>query len=109
MASTGKLPGKSAGARVHMILVEARSSKGNRFRAWKLHLQRRPTNSAYYYSVPRVNDTRTEHRLFFFISLNWPDRPSVPYEAVVNLIASSRASNGHKMNAPLDTASRFSR
>ena len=47
--------------------------------------------------------SKIEHRLFSFVSMNWRGRPLVSYEAVVNLIGSTRTRSGSKVKAALDT------
>jgi Rhodopirellula transposase DDE domain len=45
---------------------------------------------------------KIEHRLFSFISMNWRGQPLVSYEAVVNLIGSTRTRSGLQVKALLD-------
>jgi hypothetical protein len=46
---------------------------------------------------------KIEHRLFSFISLNWKGQPLVSYEAIINLIGSTRTRTGLRVKALLDT------
>jgi hypothetical protein len=45
---------------------------------------------------------KIEHRMFSFISMNWRGRPLVSYEAVLNLIGSTRTKTGLRIRTKLD-------
>jgi hypothetical protein len=48
---------------------------------------------------------KIEHRMFSFISINWPGKPLVTYRAVVELIAATTTKSGLRIEADLDTGS----
>ncbi len=91
-----------------LICADAGGSNGNRLRAWKLRLQQlaneiRVPISVCHYPPGTSKWNKIEHRLFSFISMNWRGQPLVSYEAVVNLIGSTRTRSGLKVKALLDT------
>ncbi len=95
-------------ARQLLISADAGGSNGHRLRAWKLHLQRladelRLPITVCHYPPGTSKWNKIEHRLFSFISMNWRGRPLVSYEAVVNLIGSTRTRSGLQVKALLDT------
>jgi hypothetical protein len=96
------------GAKRLLISADAGGSNGNRLRAWKVHLQhlanalRLPITVCHY--PPGTSKwNKIEHRLFSFISMNWKGQPLVSYEAVVNLIGTTRTRTGLRVKAVLDT------
>ena len=96
------------GATRLLISADAGGSNGNRLRAWKLHLQQLATDlgrpiTVCHYPPGTSKWNKIEHRLFSFISMNWRGQPLVSYEAVVNLIGSTRTRSGLKVKAVLDT------
>lgn len=91
-----------------LICADAGGSNGNRLRAWKLHLQRLANEMAVpitvcHYPPGTSKWNKIEHRLFSFISIHWKGQPLVSYQAVVNLIGSTRTRTGLKVKAVLDT------
>ena len=48
-------------------------------------------------------DSRTEHRLFSFITQNWRGKPLVSHEVIVNLVAATTTRTGLKVTNRLDT------
>jgi hypothetical protein len=48
---------------------------------------------------------RIEHRLFSYTSQNWRGRPLRSFQAIVNLIAATTPSAGHRVHAELNTRS----
>ncbi|HEX8814380.1 MAG TPA: ISAzo13 family transposase [Terriglobales bacterium] len=91
-----------------LICADAGGSNGNRSRGWKLHLQEFADTikipiTVCHYSPGTSKWNKIEHRLFSFISMNWRGQPLVSYEAVVNLIGSTRTRSGLKVKAMLDT------
>jgi hypothetical protein len=91
-----------------LICADAGGSNGNRSRSWKLHLQQLAnsigaTISVCHYPPGTSKWNKIEHRLFSFISMNWRGRPLVSYQAVVNLIGSTRTRSGLQVKALLDT------
>ena len=90
-----------------LICADGGGSNGSRRRGWKWHLQRlvsevgKPVTVCHY--PPGTSKwNKIEHRLFSQISLTWRGQPLVSYEAVVNLIGSTRTSTGLKVKAMLD-------
>ncbi len=90
-----------------LVCADAGGSNGSRLRSWKLHLQklsdqlRLPITVCHY--PPGTSKWNTiEHRLFSFVSMNWKGKPLVSYEAVVNLIGSTKTRTGLKVKAMLD-------
>ena len=91
-----------------LICADAGGSNGNRSRGWKFHLQEfadtiRIPITVCHYSPGTSKWNKIEHRLFSFISMNWRGQPLVSYEAVVNLIGSTRTRSGLEVKAMLDT------
>jgi hypothetical protein len=91
-----------------LICADAGGSNSNRSRAWKLHLQEFADTigipiTVCHYSPGTSKWNKIEHRLFSFISMNWRGQPLVSYQAVVNLIGSTRTRSGLKVKAMLDT------
>ena len=93
-----------------LICADAGGSNGSRLRAWKLHLQRLADSlkisiTVCHYPPGTSKWNKIEHRLFSFVSMNWRGRPLVSYEAIVNLIGSTKTKSGLKVKAVLDTRS----
>jgi len=91
-----------------LICADAGGSNGNRSRSWKLHLQHLANTigapiSVCHYPPGTSKWNKIEHRLFSFISMNWRGQPLISYEAVVNLIGSTRTRSGLEVKALLDT------
>jgi hypothetical protein len=91
-----------------LICADAGGSKGNRLRAWKVHLQQLADDlplaiTVCHYPPGTSKWNKIEHRLFSFISLNWKGRPLLSFEAVVNLIGATTTNTGLKVKAVLDT------
>jgi Rhodopirellula transposase DDE domain len=91
-----------------LICADAGGSNGNRLRAWKLNLQQmadqiRIPITVCHYPPGTSKWNKIEHRLFSFISLNWRGQPLINYEAIINLISSTRTRTGLKVKAVPDT------
>lgn len=91
-----------------LISADAGGSNGSRLRAWEVHLQHLATDvgisiTVCHYLPGTSKWNKVEHRLFSFISMNWKGQPLVSYEAVVNLIGSTRTRTGLRVKAILDT------
>jgi transposase len=91
-----------------LICADAGGSNGSRLRAWKVHLQRFSDElgiplTVCHYPPGTSKWNKIEHRLFSFISMNWKGQPLVSYQAVVNLISSTRTRTGLRVKAMLDT------
>jgi hypothetical protein len=90
-----------------LICADAGGSNGSRLRAWKLHLQNLADSfkisiTVCHYPPGTSKWNKIEHRLFSFVSMNWRGRPLVSYEAIVNLIGSTKTRSGLKVKALLD-------
>jgi hypothetical protein len=91
-----------------LICADGGGSNGSRLRAWKVNLQRlanhiRVPITVCHYPPGTSKWNKIEHRLFSFISLNWKGQPLVSYEAIINLIGSTRTRTGLRVKALLDT------
>jgi hypothetical protein len=96
------------GAKRLLISADAGGSNGNRLRAWKVYLQHLANElhipiTVCHYPPGTSKWNKIEHRLFSFISMNWKGQPLVSYEAVVNLIGTTRTRAGLRVKAMLDT------
>lgn len=90
-----------------LICADGGGSNGSRVRAWKYHLQRLATDlgipvTVCHYPPGASKWNQIEHRMFSYISLNWKGQPLTNYEAVLNLIGSTRTKAGLKVKALLD-------
>lgn len=91
-----------------MICADSGGSNAHRSHLWKRELQKFANQAALSISVchfpPGTSKwNKIEHRLFSYITMNWRGQPLVSYEAVVNLIASTRTKAGLQVKARLDT------
>lgn len=91
-----------------LLCADGGGSNGSRLRAWKVNLQRlanhiRVPITVCHYPPGTSKWNKIEHRLFSFISLNWKGQPLVSYEAIINLIGSTRTRTGLRVKALLDT------
>lgn len=90
-----------------VITADCGGSNGYRLRLWKLKLQELADKMGVTISVCHLPPgtskwNKIEHRLFSFISMNWKGRPLVSYEAIVELIGSTRTSKGLVVRCELD-------
>jgi transposase len=91
-----------------LICADGGGSNSSRARHWKVQLQDLADEmeipiTVCHYPPGTSKWNRIEHRLFSFISLTWKGQPLWSYEAVVNLIGSTRTKSGLKVKAVLDT------
>ncbi|MGH9455124.1 MAG: ISAzo13 family transposase [Terriglobia bacterium] len=91
-----------------LICADGGGSNGSRLRAWKVNLPRLANHigvpiTVCHYPPGTSKWNKIEHRLFSFISLNWKGQPLVSYEAIINLIGSTRTRTGLRVKALLDT------
>ena len=89
-----------------LVCADAGGSNGTRRRSWKLHLQKLSDELKFpitvcHYPPGTSKWNKIEHRLFSFVSMNWKGRPLVSYEAVVNLIGSTKTRTGLTVKAIL--------
>jgi transposase len=90
-----------------MITADGGGSNGSRLRAWKFELQKLAKDISVPIQVchfpPGTSKwNKIEHRLFSFISSNWRGEPLKDYETIVNLIASTKTSQGLEVMCRLD-------
>lgn len=90
-----------------LITADAGGSNGYRLRLWKKELQRFADVTGLAMTVchfpPGTSKwNKIEHKLFSFISMNWKGKVLASYEAIVNLIASTKTKAGLKVYAVLD-------
>ena len=91
-----------------MITADGGGSNGRRHRLWKTSLQKFANATGLEIHVSHFPPgtskwNKIEHRMFAYISKNWPGRPLETYEVIVNLIASTTTSTGLKIKCQLDT------
>ena len=89
------------------ITADAGGSNGYRTRAWKLELQRLADELQIRIRVSHFPPgtskwNKIEHRLFCHITQNWRGKPLVTFEAIVDLIGSTRTTAGLVVKAKLD-------
>ena len=90
-----------------VITADCGGSNGYRVRLWKLKLQELADKTGLTISVCHLPPgtskwNKIEHRLFSFISMNWRGRPLVSYEAIVELIGSTRTDRGLTVRCEID-------
>jgi transposase len=96
-----------AGAKRLLITGDSGGSNGHRNRLWKLALQRFANRTGLIVEVchfpPGTSKwNKIEHRLFCHITRNWQGIPLETHEIVVNLIGSTRTTQGLEVHAWLD-------
>ena len=96
-------------ARQLLITADSGGSNGSRVRLWKLELQKLADETGLEISVchfpPGTSKwNKIEHKLFSFITKNWPGKPLVSHEVIVNLIAATTTKTGLRVQSKLDTA-----
>lgn len=90
-----------------LVIADCGGSNGYRLRLWKLMLQQLADSTGLSITVAHMPPgtskwNKIEHRMFSFISMNWRGRPLVSYEAIVQLIGSTRTSKGLEILCELD-------
>lgn len=90
-----------------IIFADAGGSNGYRSRLWKKELYKFSLEEKFKITVchfpPGTSKwNKIEHRLFSFISMNWRGKPLLSYQAIVNLIASTKTKTGLTVKARLD-------
>lgn len=102
--------GRRAYPDAHELLITADSggSNSSRSRVWKASLQDLADRTGLTICVSHLPPgtskwNKIEHRLFCHITENWRGRPLVDHETVVNLIGSTRTTQGLRVKANLDT------
>jgi len=89
-----------------LLMADAGGSNSRRSRLWKMGVQRLADLTGLQVHVSHFPPgtskwNKIEHRMFSFITQNWRARPLVSYETIVNLIGSTKTSNGLKVKAKL--------
>jgi hypothetical protein len=90
-----------------LITSDCGGSNGSRTRLWKWELQELADQTGLSISVchfpPGTSKwNKIEHRLFSFISRNWRGRPLESLAVIVNLIGSTRSSEGLRVRCEID-------
>lgn len=90
-----------------LITADSGGSNGNRNRLWKVELQRFAdqtgmTVEVCHYPPGTSKWNKIEHRLFCHITRNWRGVPLETHEIVVNLIGSTRTTEGLEVHCWLD-------
>lgn len=90
-----------------LICADGGGSNGSRTKAWKFYLQDLANKTGLSISVAHYPPgtskwNKIEHKMFSFISMNWKGKPLENYEAIINLISSTKTKSGLKVKAKLD-------
>jgi transposase len=90
-----------------LITADSGGSNGYRIRLWKAELQNLANElkikvTVLHFPPGTSKWNKVEHRLFSFISKNWRGRPLISLAVIVNLIGSTKTSNGNKVDCVLD-------
>ena len=91
-----------------LITADSGGSSGARVRLWKIELQNLATETGLRISVSHLPPgtsrlNKIEHLLFSYISKNWPGKPLVSHEVIVNLISSTKTRTGLTVKCGIDT------
>ena len=90
-----------------LITADSGGSNGHRNRLWKLELQRLANETGMtievcHYPPGTSKWNKIEHRLFCHITHNWRGVPLESHEIVVNLVSSTRTSEGLEVHCWID-------
>lgn len=90
-----------------LITADSGGSNGHRNRLWKLQLQQLAdetglTIEVCHYPPGTSKWNKIEHRLFCHITRNWRGVPLESHQVVVNLVSSTRTSEGLEVHCRLD-------
>jgi hypothetical protein len=93
-----------------LITADGGGSNGRRCRLWEVELQRLADEigssiSACHFPPGTSKWNKIEHRMFCHITENWPGRPLVSREVVVNLIGGTKTKGGLEIRSELDGGS----
>ena len=91
-----------------LICADGGGSNSSRAKAWKFYLQDLANKTGLsitiaHYPPGTSKWNKIEHKMFSFISMNWKGKPLENYEAIINLISSTKTKSGLKIKAKLDT------
>jgi hypothetical protein len=95
------------GAERLLICADGGGSNGYRVRLWKVELQQFADATGLAVTVCHLPPgtskwNKIEHRLFAQISMNWPGRPLISHEIIVDLIGATTTATGLRIQAELD-------
>lgn len=90
-----------------LITADSGGSNSHRNRLWKLELQQLAdeaglTIEVCHYPLGTSKWNKIEHRLFCHITRNWRGVPLESHQVVVNLVSSTRTSEGLEVHCRLD-------
>ena len=91
-----------------LITADSGGSNASRSRLWKWELQRLADRTGLSISVCHLPPgtskwNKIEHRLFSFISRNWRGRPLESLSVIVNLIGSTKTTQGLRVRCEVDS------
>jgi len=94
-------------ARRLLITADCGGSNGHRVRLWRRELQKLAdqldlTIQVCHFPPGTSKWNKIEHRMFCHITANWPDRPLISRQVVVNLIGCTTTHDGLRIKAGLD-------
>ena len=89
------------------ITADGGGSNGSRVRLWKLKLQRPADELGMEIAVshfpPGISKwKKIEHRMFGYISANWPGQSHISHEVIIALSGATTSKAGLKINAQID-------
>jgi Rhodopirellula transposase DDE domain len=90
-----------------LITSDGGGSNGVRNRLWKIELQKLANETGLSITVNHLPPAtskwnKIEHRLFAYISINWRGRPLTSLETVIELISSTKTTQGLTVQAVVD-------
>lgn len=90
-----------------LVCADGGGSNGSRARAWKFYLQELSNKTGLSITVAHYPPgtskwNKIEHKMFSFISMAWKGKPLENYEAIINMISSTKTKTGLKIKATLD-------
>ena len=90
-----------------LICADGGGSNGSRNRLWKYSLQRFADKTGLevtvcHYPPGTSKWNKIEHRMFSYISSHWKGQPLESYEAIIQLIGSTKTKTGLSIKAKLD-------
>jgi len=90
-----------------LICADGGGSNGSRNRLWKYSLQRFSDKTGLevtvcHYPPGTSKWNKIEHRMFSYISSHWKGQPLESYEAIIQLIGSTKTKTGLSIKAKLD-------
>jgi hypothetical protein len=94
-------------AKRRLMSADCGGSNGARVRLWQVELQKLANQTGLSITVahhpPGTSKwNRIEHRMFWFISLNWRGRPLISHQVIVQLSASTKTATGLNIACDID-------